>query len=75
MDKEQEYAIAYTHVWTAGMSYVHQEDVAGIHATGRRMECERCEDFYPSQRPCPYAHDVTLELAGFVKSADGAWTW
>ena len=42
----------YGHTWVAGMLYVHSEDVAEVHAAGRRVECERCETVY-----CPGSED------------------
>ena len=41
-----------SHVWTAGMMYVDAEDVRGT-ARVRVVECEGCEDVYPSVRLCP----------------------
>jgi len=61
---EDQYAIMNTHSWESGMMYVHPEDVEHIAKT-RVVECGKCEDVHPSQRPCPHAHKVTLELWGF----------
>lgn len=71
---ERDHCIANTHSWEAGMMHVHVEDVATV-AAMRKVECGRCEDVYPSARPCPEAGATLLESYGFLVAEDGSWTW
>ena len=46
-----------SHVWLAGMAYVDPEDVEEV-ASVRPVECEGCEDGYPSIRLCPFGPEA-----------------
>jgi hypothetical protein len=66
---ESQYAIMNTHSWVSGMCVVNPEDLACGEFDGVTVECSHCEDTYPSRRPCPNAHAVTLELWGFTSES------
>lgn len=42
---------ACRHVWVGGMCYVHEEDLAAVAASGRRIECENCDAVYGEKEP------------------------
>lgn len=49
-----EWDVDHSHVWVAGMMYVDAEDVARVASERESIECEACEDGYPSYRLCPF---------------------
>jgi len=70
MDRETQYAMVNTHSWEAGCMVAHPEDLWAGEYRARKVECGRCEDVYPPDRPCPEAGAVTLELWGFAPTTD-----
>jgi hypothetical protein len=53
------------HSWTAGMMYVDDEDLEMVAASGRKIECEKCDKIYDPNEEYEEAMESDFNNMGF----------